>query len=99
MSKFTTSRDRIMRATGENSTIDWSQVPADIAEELLSRIGKGKSEEDIPDSPASACQERIVTVFGYDLTFSQALQLTSVFLQMISLIMCIVIAIHTRRNS
>lgn len=98
MAKLITSRDRINRATGEYSEIDWSQVPADIAQELLSKIGKGKNEEDIPVSPAIACQERIVTVFGYDLTFTQALQLSSVVLQLISLIMCIIIAIHTRRK-
>lgn len=98
MSKLITSRDRINRATGEYSEIDWSQVPADIAQELLSKIGKGKNEEDIPVSPAITCQERIVTIFGYDLTFTQALQLSSVVLQLFTLIMCIIIAIHTRRK-
>ncbi len=97
MSKFTTSKDRIFRATGENSTIDWSQLPADVAQVLLERIGSGKNEDDIPDTPAApACSERIVSLFGYDMTFTQALQLTSVALQCVSIILCLIITLHTR---
>lgn len=97
MSKFITSRDRINRATGENSEFDWSQLPAEVASALLEHIGSGKTEEDIPDTPATpACEERIVTVFGHDMTFSQALQLASVALQLISLLLCLSIAINCR---
>ena len=98
MAKLTTSRDRINRATGEYSDIDWAQLPADVAEALLDKISKGKNEEDIPVANTVACQDRVVTVFGFDMTFSQALQLSSIALQIISLIMCIIIAVHTRRH-
>lgn len=97
MSKLLTSKDRINRATGENSEVDWSQLPADLAEVLLSRIGSGKKEEDIPDTPTyTACQDKIVNVLGYTMTFTQALQLTSVALQVVSIILCIIIATNCR---
>lgn len=98
MNKLTTSHDRIIRATGENSSINWDELPEDVAAALLDKIKGGKNEEDIPDTPtASSCQERIVHLFGYDMTFSQALQLTSVILQVLSLLFIIVLAIKSRK--
>ena len=97
MGKFITSRDRINKATGAESEFDWSQLPADVAQAILNKIGSGKTEDDFPDTPDTpTCQERIVTLFGHDITFSQALQLTSVALQLLSLLLCLSIAINCR---
>lgn len=98
MSKFITSRDRINRATGENSSVDWNNFPADIAEQLLNRIGSGKTEEDIPVTTSTACQERIVNFLGFDMTFTQALQLSSLILQFITLLVFVYIAVRTTRR-
>lgn len=92
MKGFTTYNDRINRATGEESEIDWENLPADVAQALLDKIGKGKSEEDIA-VPESNCTYNgtVLTILGHYFTLQETLQATGVMLQLISLIITIVI--------
>ncbi len=94
MRGFITSRDRIAKATGDESTVNWEDVPAEVAQALLDKISKGKSEEDIPAETKTTCEKccTMVTLFGHTLTLAEALQILSVGLQIVALIITITIA-------
>ena len=93
MNGFKTSRDRILKATGSESQIDWQDLPADVVQQLLNKIGKGNTEDDIavPELTASG-QPNTIRLFGKTFTLQETLQGACLILQIIALITAIIIA-------
>lgn len=98
MKGFTTSRDRIVKATGENSAIDWQSLTPEVAQYLLDKIGSGKTAEDIAvPAETHVSQPNTITIFGKTYTLQETLQATCLLLQVLSLITTIVIACKIRK--
>ena len=94
MKGFNTYRDRILKATGENSDIDWQSLPQDVAQELLDKIGNGSynNHNCLPAGNPSCSNNCIVTLFGRNFTLQATMMLSGLVLQLFSVIAMISIA-------
>ena len=93
MNGFKTSRDRILKATGSESEIDWQDLPNDVVQQLLNKISSGNTEDDIavPQLTTSG-QPNTIRLFGKTFTLQETLQASCLFLQVVALITTIIIA-------
>lgn len=93
MNGFKTSRDRILKATGGESEINWQDLPNDVVQQLLNKISKGNTEEDIAvPQLTTPGQPNTIRIFGKTFTLQETLQASCLFLQVVTLITTIIIA-------
>ena len=96
MDGFTTSKDRMLKATGAESEIDWSQVPATLLQTLLATQQNGNTGVVTPQTttcyPYQTTNDKTIIIAGHVYQLTEALQMISVALQLISIIITLVIA-------
>lgn len=98
MKGFKTSRDRILKATGEESQIEWESLPADVAQQVLNKISSGNTEDDIAvPQLTTPGQPNTIRIFGKTFTLQETLQASCLFLQVIALITTIIIACKIKK--
>ena len=97
MEGFKTYKDRVLKATGEESTIEWEELPREIASDLLDRLtGRGEAigEETIV---AQNKGNKTIVIGGHSFTFMETMQLASVALQLLSVILTIILVCKIRK--
>ena len=97
MNGFTTSKDRLLKATGAESEIDWTQVPAALVQTLLATQQNGNTGVVTPQTTTcypyqTTTNDKTIIIAGRVYQLTEALQMISVALQLISIIITLVIA-------
>lgn len=104
MAKFTTCKDRVMRATGEDSNVDWGNLGADTAQYILDGIKNGTlsptghSYDEHTTPTTTANPEYTITIAGKTLALNTILNITNTALRLAMLVALCVIAARTCCN-